>query len=170
MTDDALRAALGKPEIITLCGSTRFKAAYIDWYQRLTDLGHIVLTVGRFLPRQDHAQPLKAALDRLHLRKIDLSDSILVLNVSGYIGQSTRAEIAHAQERFKRVHYLSEVAPEYEEPSLITTDIGRAAIDAYLAARGDPRRETLEEAVHICNLNGHVKSAREIRALLKEPP
>lgn len=38
-----------------------------------------------------------AALDELHLRKIDLADEVLVINVGGYIGESTRREIAYAE-------------------------------------------------------------------------
>lgn len=50
----------------------------------------------------------KIALDELHKRKIDLSDEILVLNVGGYIGQSTANEIAYAANTGKRIRYLEE--------------------------------------------------------------
>lgn len=63
--------------------------------------GHVVNT-----PEQ------KVALDDLHLRKIDLSDRIIVLNVDGYIGDSTRREIAYALATGKRVSFLDEVAGE----------------------------------------------------------
>jgi len=49
-------------------------------------------------------------LDELHLRKIDLADEILVLNVGGYIGESTRREIAYAQRVVKVIRYLEEPA------------------------------------------------------------
>ncbi len=48
----------------------------------------------------------KDVLDELHKRKIDMSDEILVLNVGGYIGNSTRSEIAHAEARRIPVSYL----------------------------------------------------------------
>ena len=48
----------------------------------------------------------KMALDELHKRKIDLADRVLVLNVGGYIGDSTRSEIRHAQEIGKPIDYL----------------------------------------------------------------
>lgn len=50
-----------------------------------------------------------AALDRLvraHLRKIDLSDGIYVVNPGGYVGQAVRREIAYAQAAHKEVLYL----------------------------------------------------------------
>lgn len=37
------------------------------------------------------------ALDALHLRKIDLSDEIFVVNRDDYIGESTSKEIAYAK-------------------------------------------------------------------------
>ena len=39
----------------------------------------------------------KAALDTLHLRKIDLADRVLVVNPGGYVGESTSREIAYAR-------------------------------------------------------------------------
>lgn len=118
-----------KPLVVTLCGSTRFKAAFIDWYQRLTDGGCIALSVGRFLPRQDHETRVKAALDELHLRKIDISDEILVLDIGGYIGQSTTNEIAYARHLGKTVRYVSLIEPSYREPPLSETDIGKAVLE-----------------------------------------
>jgi hypothetical protein len=47
-------------------------------------------------------------LDVLHLHKIDLADEILVIDPGGYIGESTRREIAYAVQRGKRVRYLSQ--------------------------------------------------------------
>ena len=48
-------------------------------------------------------------LDDMHKRKIDMADSIYVINVGGYIGQSTRSEIEYAQAHGKDVKYLEEV-------------------------------------------------------------
>lgn len=82
--------------------------------RRLAMQGKIVLTVG-FYPHaqeQAHGQQIgctpeqKAALDELHKRKIDLADRVLVLNVGGYIGESTRGEIEYATRIGKPVEYL----------------------------------------------------------------
>jgi len=76
--------------------------------------GKIVLSVG-FYPHSSivaHGESVsitleqKVFLDELHKRKIDLSDEILVLNVGGYIGHSTRKEIMYAKEKGKEVCYL----------------------------------------------------------------
>lgn len=76
--------------------------------------GNIVLSVG-FYPHshnQAHGEGVghdskeKMALDELHKRKIDLCDEVLVLNVDGYIGSSTRSEIEYAEKIGRPVRYL----------------------------------------------------------------
>ena len=48
----------------------------------------------------------KEMLDDMHKRNIDMSDSIYVINVGGYIGESTRSEIEYAQNHGKKISYL----------------------------------------------------------------
>ena len=50
-------------------------------------------------------------LDDMHLRKIDMADEIYVINVDGYIGESTKREIAYAEKTGKNVNYLEPVNP-----------------------------------------------------------
>ena len=99
-----------KPKIVCLCGSTKFKDAYEDANFRETMKGRIVLSVGVLKHSTQLSHPItplqEKRLDELHLRKIDLADSILVLNVGGYIGASTRREIIYAHANGKRVEYL----------------------------------------------------------------
>ena len=101
-----------KPIIVCLCGSTRFMDAFQEWGWKKTLDGEIVLSVGvsKHLP-SDHGaefigQEVADALDELHKRKIDLADYIFVLNIDGYIGNSTRSEIEYAKALGKRVEYL----------------------------------------------------------------
>lgn len=70
--------------------------------------GKIVLSVGLLGHQEglDMDGPIKAMLDELHLRKIDLADEVLVLNVGGYVGDSTRREVAYATAHGKPVRYL----------------------------------------------------------------
>ncbi len=110
-----------RPTIVCLCGSTRFMDAFNEAGWQKTLDGEIVLSVGvsKHLPT-DHGgeylgEDVVEALDELHKRKIDLSDYVLVLNVGGYIGDSTRSEIEYAQAQGKRVDYL-------EPPALNDTD------------------------------------------------
>lgn len=99
----------GRYKVITLCGSTKFKKQYLEAQKRLTLEGYIVISVGLFGHSGDDEvwnEGTKAMLDDMHLRKIDMADEIFVINVGGYIGQSTRNEIAYAQALGKAIRYL----------------------------------------------------------------
>lgn len=107
-----------RPKVVVLCGSTRFKTAFelVNAHESL--MGRIVISVGLFghcdeppgarhlTSDGDERTPEKQALDQLHFRKIDLADEIIVINVGGYIGSSTRREIGYAEDRGLLVRYL----------------------------------------------------------------
>lgn len=108
-----------RPKVVCLCGSSRFVAemACISWALE-RDEGAIVLSL-HLLPRwyphtapdhQAEAEGKKEHFDELHLRKIDLADQVLVVNIGGYIGDSTRREIAYAEAHGKPVRYLESAA------------------------------------------------------------
>ena len=104
-------------KVITLCGSTRFKEEFLEAQKRLTLEGNVVITVGLFGHSGDDVvwtEGVKDMLDRQHLAKIDLADEIYVINVGGYIGDSTRREIAYAEYKGKSITYLE----SYIKPSL----------------------------------------------------
>lgn len=97
------------PRIVCLCGSGRFKAAFDQAEFDETLAGRIVLTIGcncYDVARSEDLKQHKPMLDELHLRKIDLADEVLVLNVRGYIGESTAREIAYAEKTGKPVRWL----------------------------------------------------------------
>ena len=72
----------------------------------------------------------KVALDQLHFRKIDMSDSIYVVNVAGYIGESTRREVAYAVFKRKSISFLEEiVGQEWMESHDIRHILGRQVAD-----------------------------------------
>lgn len=104
---------LGFPEIVCLCGSTRFKEAYERANAEFGNQGKIVLSVSRFghIDGLEMEGGLKKSLDELHLRKIDLADVVFIVNdfLDGkpYIGKSTRNEIAYARSKGKRILYLN---------------------------------------------------------------
>ena len=96
-------------KIVTLCGSTRFKEQFMEVQKRLTLEGYIVISVGLFGHSGDEWKPgTKEMLDDMHKRKIDMADEIFVINVGGYIGESTRSDIAYAEKTGKKVRYLEE--------------------------------------------------------------
>ena len=108
-----------KYRVITLCGSTRFKDQFIEAQKRLTLEGNIVISVGLFGHSGDNEvwenmdegtlTATKAMLDDMHKAKIDMSDEIFVINVDGYIGDSTRSEIEHAKMTGKTVRFLEPI-------------------------------------------------------------
>lgn len=106
--------AAPRPHVVCLCGSTRFSEAYQQANLQETLAGRIVLTIGADMKSDNELftsmsevelAETKQRLDSLHLQKIDLSDSILVLNVDGYIGESTKREIEYATQAGKLVRY-----------------------------------------------------------------
>ena len=109
---------VGKYRVITLCGSTRFKEAFIEAQKRLTLEGNIVISVGLFGHSgdsevweglsEDTLTATKQMLDDMHKRKIDMADEIFVINVGGYIGASTRSEIEYAKATGKGIRYLEQ--------------------------------------------------------------
>ncbi len=104
-----------RPTIVCLCGSTRFGQAFQEANLRETLTGKIVLTIGCSMQSDAElfkdATPevlarIKSDLDELHKRKIDLADEVLILNIDGYVGESTAGEIVYAYRHHKRVRWL----------------------------------------------------------------
>lgn len=99
-------------DIVCLTGSTRFWNQYQELFRAFSLQGKIVLTVAfaTFGPEAPNGfaevtAEQKDMLDELHLRKIDLADCVYVINVGGYIGESTAKEIEYAESIGKRVYY-----------------------------------------------------------------
>lgn len=100
---------VGKYKVITLCGSTKFKDEFIKAQKELTLAGNIIISVGLFGHSGDDevwTNDTKEMLDDMHKRKIDMADEIFVINVGGYIGDSTKSEILYAKENGKKINYL----------------------------------------------------------------
>ena len=117
-TKENVTEAIRKYKVITLCGSTRFKDEFLEAQKRLTLEGNIVISVGLFGHSGDNEvwenmdegtlTKTKEMLDDMHKRKIDMADEIFVINVGGYIGESTRSEIDYAKVTGKKVRYLED--------------------------------------------------------------
>lgn len=109
-----------KYPVITLCGSTRFKDEFMEAQKRLTLGGNIVISVGLFGHTGDQEvwenmdegtlTDTKEMIDDMHKRKIDMADGIYVINVGGYIGESTSSEIEYAKKHGKMVTYLEAIS------------------------------------------------------------
>ncbi|MFB7874278.1 hypothetical protein ACFC06_03430 [Nocardia sp. NPDC056064] len=102
-----------RPEIVCICGSVRFADEMRKANRDLTFAGVIVVAPGEADEVVSAEQ--KALLDALHLRKIDLADRVLVVNPHGYIGESTRREIAYARATGKPVSFTAANLPDQVE-------------------------------------------------------
>lgn len=111
-------------KVICLCGSTRFTPEMLILQWNLTKQGNVVLSwcalPDAYFNGADKAhigdqEGVKEIVDEVHKRKIDLSDEIFVINIGGYIGDSTTSEIAYALEHHKIVKFLE---PEWSYPKL----------------------------------------------------
>jgi len=116
--------AKNRPKIICLCGSTRFTAEMLITQWNFTKQGYIVLSwcalPDAYFQGEDKShigdqEGVKEIVDEVHKRKIDLADEVFVLNIGGYIGDSTKSEIKHATEHKKPVKFLE---PEWSYPEL----------------------------------------------------
>jgi hypothetical protein len=108
---------INKPKIVTLCGSSRFCdiMAVCAW---LIERDEKAITMGlHLLPEwycrnkiPDHLaehEGVADEMDELHLRKIDISDEIFVVNYFDYIGSSTTKEVHYATLLNKNIRWFS---------------------------------------------------------------
>ncbi len=108
-----------RPQIVCICGSSRFVdiAAVKAWEfekRGIIALGMHLLpeTYGTHMPDRHHfaeQEGVAPILDELHLLKIDMADSVFVVNKDGYIGERTAIEIAWAKNLGKPVEYMEPI-------------------------------------------------------------
>ncbi len=100
-------------KVICLCGSTRFTDEMLVKQWELTKKGFIVVSWCAVPdsyfsgPHVGDAEGVKEIVDEVHKRKIDLADSVFVMNVQNYIGESTASEIRYAQAHGKPIEWLN---------------------------------------------------------------
>lgn len=103
------------PKVVCLCGSTRFTSEMLVIQWEFTKQGKVVLSwcalpegyfKGKDKTHIGDQEGVKELIDEVHKRKIDLADEIFVINIDGYIGESTKSEIEYAKKTNKPVYYL----------------------------------------------------------------
>lgn len=118
--DLEIKALVARPSIVCLIGSSRFYEDFKKVNYEETMAGHIVLSIG-FHPGPTHGEGVgttpatKEQLDQLHMRKIELADGVFVVNVGGYVGESTLRELHHAIMLKKPLRWLE---PQYAEAAI----------------------------------------------------
>lgn len=97
-------------KVVTLCGSRKFRQEFLKTETNLALKGVAVLRPVFF----DHFETIKLTkqqqmeLGNAHLRKIELADEVIIMNVNGYIGESTQSEIIYAKKLGKKITYYSD--------------------------------------------------------------
>ena len=111
------------PKIICFCGSVRFSTEMMVVAWEYAKAGYIVLSWCVLPDCYFEAHPessgddqagihvaekegVRKILDEVHKRKIDLADEVLVINVGGYVGDSTKSEIRYARAHMKPIRWL----------------------------------------------------------------
>ena len=97
--------------VITLCGSIKFKNEFMKVQEKFTLEWNIVLIPNFFnsIKKEEIDAKTKKMLDDMHKQKIDMSDEIYIINFGGYIGESTRSEIEYAKAKGKKISYLESI-------------------------------------------------------------
>ena len=106
---------MSKPRVVTMCGSSKFCdiMAVCAW---LIEKKEHAITMGlHLLPRwycrvDDHlaeSEDVSEEMDELHLKKIDISDEIFVVNYNDYLGKSTQREVQYALSKKKIIRWFT---------------------------------------------------------------
>lgn len=94
-------------KIITLCGSLKFQKEMMIVAEKLVLEGNCVLTpVYPILENLEKTEEQLEKLKEAHFKRIELSDSVYVINKDNYIGKSTKSEIEYAKKLGKEIIYL----------------------------------------------------------------
>lgn len=98
---------MNKFPIITICCSTRYIPAIIEYYNKLTQDGYIVLA--DLTPHDKQGEFNKELVDEVHLAKIDMADEVhFLLKEDNYMGKSVSNEFKYARdkEKYMRIVYI----------------------------------------------------------------
>lgn len=103
-------------KVITICGSYKFKKEMVEIAEKTTLEGNCVLMPNELTKqgKDAYTEDEIIMIDKMHKEKIKLSDTILVVNVNGYIGSSTKSEIEYAKLLNKKILYYADLIKNEE--------------------------------------------------------
>ncbi|MBR0426601.1 MAG: hypothetical protein IJK18_00120 [Clostridia bacterium] len=98
-------------KIITICGSLRFMNEIMDIAEKMELKGNCMISpiYPTNSDKDAYTDEEAKMLDKMHKEKIKISDAILVVNVNGYIGESTKSEIEYAKSLNKEIIYYTDL-------------------------------------------------------------
>ncbi len=93
-------------KVVTICGSLR----YADEMKKIAvqlqlEKNYAVIQCVYNSEGVKFQEKEASIFDKIHRKKIDISDAIYVVNIDGYIGNSTKNEIEYAIKNGKEVIY-----------------------------------------------------------------
>jgi len=97
-------------KVITVCGSLKFEQEMKYYAEKLELEGNCVLSI--IYPTKEKEKYTEEEIKELgigHLKRIELSDAIFVVNKNGYIGNAVKREIEYAKECNKEIKYLEKI-------------------------------------------------------------
>ena len=93
-------------KVVTICGSMKFYKEQIAIASRLEkENGWCVIQCVYDIDSVSMTENEMKNIVNAHWKKIDISDAVYVVNIGGYIGESTRKEINYAISKDKEVIY-----------------------------------------------------------------
>lgn len=97
-------------KVVTICGSMRFAKEMQDIARDLElKYGYAVIQCVYNINQNQYTKHELENIVNAHWKKIDISDMIYVVNIDGYIGESTKNEIAYALKNGKQVCYHEDI-------------------------------------------------------------
>lgn len=95
-------------KIVTICGSMKFKDKMMAIAKDL-EVKNKYVVIQCVYSNDIFTEEEETILGDLHYNKIEISDAIYVVNVNGYIGDSTNKDIEYAKKLSKEVMYLEPI-------------------------------------------------------------
>ncbi len=97
-------------KVITICGSMRYSKQMMKIAEELElKKGYAVIQCVYNIDGERYEGVDATILDKIHKKKIDISDAIYVVNIDGYIGSSTKNEIEYATKNGKEIIYHEKI-------------------------------------------------------------
>lgn len=95
---------------IAIIGSTKYAKQFKTSAQYFQVLGYVVLTTFIYdgINGRPCSQAMQGMFDELGCQRIDMADEVFVVNVDGYIGDSTKKELEYAKSIGKPISYYTE--------------------------------------------------------------
>ena len=117
-------------EIIAVCGSVKFKDEMLEYRDEQMKNGKwVLLPENMDVDIQKIDDQVKKEMDKLHFRKIDCADKVLIWNRGGYVGESTKKEYEYAKSHNKDIEFIESIKQETDVKKMIKERLNTNQLD-----------------------------------------